>query len=98
VVPSIEVEEKASPRLRRVFQLMPAAWSLMIATPVIAAWDLPAVGLAAAIGLSLGAGVTIGRVAWNLVSARSGRRVEQLAQRLAREGHEASKKGLIGPE
>ena len=92
---TIEVEEKASPRLRRVFQLMPAAWAVMIASPVIAAMDPSAVGLVAGIGLSVGAGVALGRAAWSSVSARSGRRVERLAQRLAREGYEASKKGLI---
>ena len=43
---AIQVEEKASPRLRRIFQLMPAAWSVMIAAPMIAALDLPAAGLA----------------------------------------------------
>ncbi len=77
---------------------MPAAWAVMLASPVIAALDLSALGLAAGIGLSVGAGVAIGRTAWNLVSARSGRRVERLARRLAREGYDAAKKGLIAPK
>ena len=94
---AIQVEEKASPRLRRIFQLMPAAWSVMIAAPMIAALDLPAAGLALGVGLSLGAGAAIGRAAWNLRSAQSGRRVERLAKRLAHEAYEASKKGLISP-
>lgn len=94
---AIQVEEKASPRLRRIFQLMPAAWSVMIASPMIAALDLPVAGLALGVGLSLGAGAAIGRAAWNLKSARSGRRVERLAKRLAHEAYEASKKGLISP-
>ena len=40
-------------------------------------------------------GVAVGRAAWNLFSAQSGRRVQRLAEELATEAHESSKKGLI---
>jgi len=95
---SIEVVEKAVPRMRRVFHLLPAAWSVMLATPMIAAMQLPAPVTAAVVGLSLAAGAGIGRAVWSVLSAQSGRRVKRLAEGLAAEAHEAAGRGLIaGP-
>ncbi len=93
---SIEVVEKALPRMRRIFHLVPGAWGVMIAAPVIGALQLPAGGTAALVGLSLAAGAGLGRAAWSLLSAQSGRRVRRLAEGLANEGYEASRSSLPG--
>jgi hypothetical protein len=58
---------------------------------VRAASQLPPGGSVAAAAI----GVAVGRAAWNLFSAQSGRRVQRLAEELATEAHESSKKGLI---
>ena len=94
---SIQVVEKAAPRLRRVFHMLPAAWAVMIATPMIGA-----AGLGAAAGLTLAAGsmvagAGIGRVVWNLLSSQSTRRVERLAAELSQEAHGAAERGLLAP-
>ena len=82
---AIEVVEKAEPRLRRIFHLLPAAWAAMLAGPLLGAAQLsPPVTIALA-GLSVVTGVGVGRVAWNVLSAMSERRVRKLAERLADE-------------
>ena len=80
---AIEVVEKAEPRLRRIFHLLPAAWGLMFAGAGIAASPGgPAVaGVVAAGAALLGAGA--GRLVWTGLSAASERRVQRLAERLA---------------
>lgn len=88
---SIEVVEKALPRMRRIFHLLPAAWATMIAAPIIGALQLSATGSIAAVVLSLAAGAGIGRAVWSVLSAASGRRVRRLAEGLASEGYEASR-------
>jgi len=88
---SIEVVEKVVPRMRRIMHLVPAAWASMFA----AASELPLGGSVAAAAIGLAVGVAVGRAAWNLFSAQSGRRVQRLAEELATEAHESSKKGLI---
>ncbi len=92
---SIEVVEKARPRMRRIFHLLPAAWSLMIAGSFIGAMQLPGAAAAAVAGLTIAAGAGIGRGVWSLVSAQSGRRVKQLAEGLAAEAHDAVGRGQI---
>ena len=92
---SIEVVEKAVPRLRRIFHLLPGAWSVMIASPLIMRMQLPGVATAAAVGLTIAAGVGVGRAAWSLMSAQSGRRVRRLAEGLAAQAHEASTAGHL---
>jgi hypothetical protein len=81
---AIEVVEKAEPRLRRIFNLLPAAWGPMMAAPLIASMGDPlgmiGVGLASAL-----AGIVVGRGAWTVVSAASDRRVKRLAGTLADE-------------
>ena len=92
---SIEVVEKAVPRMRRIFHLIPAAWAMMLAGPVIASMQLPAPATAAVVGLGVAAGAGIGRAAWSLMSAQSGRRVQRLAEDLATQAHEASTQGQL---
>jgi AcrR family transcriptional regulator len=80
---AIEVVEKAEPRLRRIFHLLPAAWGAMFAAPVIGAL---AGNPLAMLGIGVGAtaaGLGVGRAAWSLLSASSDRRVRRLAERLA---------------
>jgi hypothetical protein len=88
---SIEVVEKARPRMRRIFHLLPAAWSLMIAGSFIGAMQLPV----AVAGLMVAAGAGIGRGAWSLVSAQGRRRVKRLAESLAEEAHDAAGRGQL---
>ena len=91
----IQVVDKIRPRLRRVMQLIPAAWGAMIAGGMVSLADLTAVGasLGMAAGLFVGGG--IGRFVWSHVSARSRERVERLAAELSRHAYDASKRGLI---
>ena len=91
----IQVVEKVRPRLRRVAQLIPGAWGLVVATALFPATDITALGTAALLGGGFLAGSAIGRFVWNRMSARSRQRVEQLAADLSREAYDSSKKGLV---
>jgi hypothetical protein len=83
---TVQVVEKAVPRLRRIFHLLPAAWGVMIATAVLASAGLgPLAGAAVAGGAMLG-GAGIGRLVWGRLSAESATRVERLADTLAQAG------------
>ena len=93
----IQVVEKVQPRLRRVSQLMPAAWGLMFTGGMIGAMDLNALGTSLGLAASVLLGGGLGRLLWNRLSARSGERVERLAAALSRHAYEASKKGLVVP-
>jgi hypothetical protein len=86
---TIQVVEKALPRMRRLFHALPAAWAAMIAAPVLGAAGLGAVGTIGAVALSVAAGAAVGRGAWSLMSASSARRVERLADALTREARGA---------
>jgi len=81
----VEVVEKAEPRLRRIFHLVPAAWGVMLAGAVVAAAPGGPVGAAVVAGLAALAGAGAGRAAWSILSASSDRRVHRLARRLAEE-------------
>jgi hypothetical protein len=82
---AIEVVEKAEPRLRRIFNLLPAAWGPMLAAPWIAsAAGDPLTMIGVGVGAAL-AGIVAGRAAWAVVSAASDRRVKRLAGTLADE-------------
>ncbi|MDH3271475.1 MAG: hypothetical protein OEN56_09100 [Gemmatimonadota bacterium] len=87
---TIEVVEKAEPKMRRIFQLLPTAWGPMIAAPFIGALQLPVAGSLALIAASMIAGFAVGRGVWSLVSSASGRRVHRLAAELADEAVSAS--------
>ncbi len=93
----IQVVEKAVPRVRRVFHLLPAAWAVMIAAPLIGGAGLGAAATAAAVAGSLVAGAAVGRGAWTLVSGLSARRVERLGSALAVEARQATERGLVEP-
>ena len=94
----IQVVEKAPRHLRRVVQLMPAAWGAMIAGAVVAGADPTGVGIALAIVAGVLGGGGLGRLVWSRVSARTGKRVEKLAAELSRHAYDASKKGLVVPK
>lgn len=80
---AIEVVEKAAPRLRLVVHLLPAAWSVMIAGPIVGALQLGGGGVVTAVLLALATGAGIGRGVWSALSARSAARVRRLAEGLA---------------
>jgi hypothetical protein len=88
---TIQVVEKTLPRIRRIFHLLPAAWSAMIAGPIVGAFGISGpVGVAAVLAGSAVLGVGIGRGVWNLLSVRSGQRVEKLAAALSEEAARAA--------
>ena len=82
---AIEVVEKAEPRLRRIFHLLPAAWGVMFAGAAVAAVPGGPLAAAAIAGGAALVGAGAGRTAWNVLSAFSDRRVHRLAEQLARE-------------
>jgi hypothetical protein len=94
---TLQVVEKARPRVRRLFHLLPMAWGAMIAGPLAASIG-PAGGLAVVGALVLGVtgGGALGRLAWHALSRASARRVERLAAELAREATRWSSAGRPG--
>lgn len=80
---TIEVVEKAEPKLRRIFHLLPPAWALMLAAPIAGGLELSVIGVVGLVILAVAAGLGVGRGVWSLVSAASGRRVRRLASELA---------------
>jgi hypothetical protein len=80
---TIEVVEKASPRVRLLFHLLPAAWTLMLAGPLVGAFQLSGAALGGTVAGAVVAGVAVGRGAWSWMSDRSARRVRRLAEGLA---------------
>lgn len=91
---TIEVVEKAEPRLRRIFHLLPAAWGVMLAAPAIASLQPGPLGIAGLTVASLALGAGLGRAAWTAMSAMSGRRVRRLAEDIADEAVRATQDGL----
>jgi len=92
---TIEVVEKAEPRLRRILHLVPASWGLILAPalfPTLGGSALAAAGIFAG-ATAVGAGV--GRAVWTLVSAASGRRVRRLAEGIATEATTAVREGQV---
>jgi hypothetical protein len=88
---SIEVVEKTTPRMRRIFHALPAAWAVMLAGPVLGALEP---SLAGGLGLAAMAALVgggLGRAAWSLWSASSARRVRSLAETLANASLEAAR-------
>lgn len=81
----IEVVEKAEPKMRRIFHLLPPAWALMVAGPFAAQFAVGAASTVALMVLAVAVGLGIGRGAWALVSELSRRRVQDLAEELADE-------------
>ena len=50
---TIQVVEKARPRMRRIFHALPAAWAAMLAAPILGAASLGPLGTVGAVALSL---------------------------------------------
>ena len=80
---TIEVVEKAEPKMRRIVHLLPAAWAAMLAGPLVSAVQPTTLGLISILVLSVAVGLGVGRGAWSLMSAASDRRVQRLAEELA---------------
>jgi hypothetical protein len=82
---TIEVVEKAEPRLRRIFHFLPMAWGAMLAGTVVASVASTPLAAGAIALAGVAGGLGAGRLAWNLVSRSSERRVRRLAEGLAQE-------------
>lgn len=92
---AIEVVEKAEPRMRRIFHLLPAAWGVMLAGPLAASLQPGTAAAFAIAGLGAVVGVGAGRAVWSALSAASARRVHRLAETLADEGMRAASDGMV---
>jgi hypothetical protein len=82
---AIEVVEKAEPRMRRIFHLLPVAWGVMLAGPLAASLQPGTAGVFAIAGVGAIAGLGAGRAVWTALSTASARRVRRLAELLADE-------------
>jgi hypothetical protein len=92
---TIQVVEKAAPRLRRFMAILPTAWGAMLAVPAVAGLHLPGVPGAGVLALGAVVGATVGRLVWGVLSARSEAKVSRLAADLTREANEAASRGLL---
>jgi len=92
---TIQVVEKAVPRLRRVMAVVPAAWGVILAMPAAAGLHLSAVPQLGVLALGAVAGAAVGRMVWGVLSARSEAKVSRLAADLTREAQEAALRGLL---
>jgi hypothetical protein len=83
---TVRVVERATARLRRVVHAVPAAFGVMAGSIVLRSPDpagaMPLVALLGTAGL----GLLAGRLFWTIRSASRAKRVEKLAEDLAREG------------
>jgi hypothetical protein len=101
---TIQVVEKALPRLRRVVHLVPTIWGGMISGALfgrLVSGPMPgstAEAALLALLLGVGGGAAVGRLVWSWLSAKSRDRVEQLAAELSREAREAVWRGDVVPE
>lgn len=87
---TIEVVEKAEPKMRRVFHLLPPAWALMLAGALAGSAEASPLALVALVVAAVAVGLGLGRGAWALMSAFSQRRVAALAESLVHEAEGAS--------
>lgn len=101
---TIQVVEKALPRLRRVVHLLPTAWGGILSGAVfgrLVSGPLPGSATEAALLallMGIGGGAAVGRLVWSWLSAQSRDRVERLAAELSREARDAVRRGDVVPE
>jgi hypothetical protein len=88
----IQVVEKIAPRVRRILHLVPSVWGLAVAGSIVQSNHLAGAAAAAIVAGVVVAGAGIGRLVYNALSIRSGRRVERLAADLA---DDAAQEGLL---
>jgi hypothetical protein len=88
---TVRVVERASARLKRIMHALPATWAAMAAGGALAAAG-PAAGpmLVVAVMGSGAAGGLLGRFLWGRLSAGRAKRVERIANELAREAEAAT--------
>ncbi len=91
---TIQVVEKSNARLKAILHGVPAGWGFIAAAGVAGSATLPVAVVALGFVVGAGVGAGAGRLAWNWISARSAKRVERLAEELAREAEDAAKQGL----
>jgi hypothetical protein len=94
----IQVVEKAKPRFRRVVQLIPAAWGVMLAMPAVGSGALGGLAVAGILAGGALVGGAIGRGVWSLLSARSQARVASLAEELSAQANDAARRGQVAGE
>jgi len=92
---TIQVVEKSAGRLKGALHGVPTGWGLIGAAGVVGTLGIAGAGAALIFVAGAGVGLGAGRLAWNLISSRSARRVERLAGELSREAKEAVGKGLV---
>ncbi len=92
---TIQVVEKAAPRLRRVMAIVPAAWGAILAMPAAAGLHLATIPHVGVLALGAVVGAAAGRLVWGVLSARSEAKVSRLAADLTREAQEAALRGLL---
>ena len=80
----VRVVERATARLRVVAHLVPAWAGFAVVTASVGALDLSSQMIAAAMGVGLAAGGTVGRLIWSHLSRKSSERVDRLASDLSR--------------
>jgi len=95
---AIEVVEKTTPRIRRIFHALPAAWAVMLAGSAVGALDVSAAGGVGLAAMAVLVGGGLGRAAWSLWSASSARRVRSLAETLADASLDAAAKAETDSE
>lgn len=75
------MQERIAGRIRRAVNLVPGFWGAIMGMAFAASLDLPA---AVVVGGATVVGLGVGRAFWNMLSARSRTRVEELAAELER--------------
>lgn len=91
----IQVVEKSAARLKGALHGVPAGWGLIGGIGVAGTLGIAGAGAALLFVAGAGVGLGAGRLAWNLISSRSARRVERLAAELSQEAKEAVGQGLV---
>jgi hypothetical protein len=91
----IQVVDKAKPHLRRVVQLLPAAWGAMLAMPIVGTGAVGGLAIAGVLAGGAVAGGAIGRGVWSFLSARSQARVAALAEELSTRARDAVGRGQV---
>jgi hypothetical protein len=92
---TIQVVEKANARLKAALHGVPTGWGVIGAVAVVGTLGIAGTGAVAVFAAGAGVGLGAGRLVWNLIAARSARRVERLAADLSAEARAAAGKGIV---
>lgn len=92
---TIRVQERLAGRVRRAVNLVPGFWGGVLGMAFAASLGLPAAAVA---GGATVIGLGVGRAVWNILSARSHARVEELAAELERRALASEERGPVRPD